>query len=306
MQPRAQGAASGCWAPSFLSAHSGAVARSCNAVSPCLPLGTDPTTANTQRGANNMQRTRLPGRSAAAPCTSSSSSGCPLLARGCSRRSTCSVQATAMAERSADAAAAAAPAMTSSQFLRPHILKLAPYTPIEPFEVLSARYGRKAEDIIKLDANENPYGPPEEVKQALASMPFPHIYPDPETRRLRRALAEYHGIPMEHLLVRPGVAAGGGDLRRGTAGCGPPCVGGVGVAGARGQWTWGTRWLWVVVCWPAANGSFRERRGRHGGAAAPLCWWSSGRPLQAPLGVGKRRLEQRQVGVEHHMCVVRP
>jgi hypothetical protein len=39
--------------------------------------------------------------------------------------------------------------MTGTSFLRPHLLKLAAYTPIEPFEILSARYGRKPEDIIK-------------------------------------------------------------------------------------------------------------------------------------------------------------
>jgi histidinol-phosphate aminotransferase len=91
--------------------------------------------------------------------------------------------------------------ISASSFLRPHLLKMAPYTPIEPFEVLSARYGRKPEDIIKLDANENPYGPPPEVRAALATMAFPHIYPDPETRQLRAALAKMNDVPVEHLLV---------------------------------------------------------------------------------------------------------
>ena len=56
-------------------------------------------------------------------------------------------------------------------------------------------------DILRLDANENPYGPPPEVREALAKMPFPHIYPDPETRQLRKALSAMHDIPIEHLLV---------------------------------------------------------------------------------------------------------
>ena len=32
-------------------------------------------------------------------------------------------------------------------------------------QVLSSRLGRKPEDIIKLDANENPYGPPLEASE---------------------------------------------------------------------------------------------------------------------------------------------
>lgn len=34
-------------------------------------------------------------------------------------------------------------------------------------QVLSSRLGRKPEDIVKLDANENPYGPPPEVSFIL-------------------------------------------------------------------------------------------------------------------------------------------
>jgi histidinol-phosphate/aromatic aminotransferase/cobyric acid decarboxylase-like protein len=68
-------------------------------------------------------------------------------------------------------------------------------------QVLSRKLGRSPQDIIKLDANENPYGPPAEVKAALASMPFPHIYPDPECRALRAKLAELNSTPAHNLLV---------------------------------------------------------------------------------------------------------
>jgi histidinol-phosphate aminotransferase len=88
--------------------------------------------------------------------------------------------------------------------IRPHLENLPPYTPIEPFEVLSARLCRPAHEIIKLDANENPYGPLPAVRQALAELPFIHIYPDPESRALRQAIAEFIGVPMENLLAAAG------------------------------------------------------------------------------------------------------
>ena len=92
--------------------------------------------------------------------------------------------------------------MTDSPYatlLLPHIADMAPYTPIEPFEVLSARLGRSPAQIVKLDANENPYGPPPAVREALAAYPFPHIYPDPEQRALRAALADYTGVPAANI-----------------------------------------------------------------------------------------------------------
>jgi histidinol-phosphate aminotransferase len=85
-----------------------------------------------------------------------------------------------------------------------HIVALPPYTPIDPFEVLSKRLQRAQEDIIKLDANENPYGPSPRVMQVLAELPFAHIYPDPESRALRAALAEFTQVPEENLLAGSG------------------------------------------------------------------------------------------------------
>jgi len=90
------------------------------------------------------------------------------------------------------------------EFIRPHLQALPPYTPIEPFEVLSARLGRDVNEIIKLDANENPYGSSPKVREALAQLAFPHIYPDPESRALRSALAQVHRLPMENILCGSG------------------------------------------------------------------------------------------------------
>mgnify|MGYP001386798990 CR=1 FL=1 len=88
-----------------------------------------------------------------------------------------------------------------NQLIRPNISGLKPYTPILPFEVLSEQLHREPGDIVKLDANENPYGPSPRVAEALAEAPYLHIYPDPESRRLRTALADYTGLPAEYLLV---------------------------------------------------------------------------------------------------------
>lgn len=91
--------------------------------------------------------------------------------------------------------------LTGDSFIRSHLRKLKPYQPILPFEVLSIQLGRKPEEIVKIDANENPYGPPPEVREALGQLKFPYIYPDPESRRLRAALAEDSGLESDHILV---------------------------------------------------------------------------------------------------------
>jgi histidinol-phosphate aminotransferase len=92
----------------------------------------------------------------------------------------------------------------AARLIRPRVHEMAAYQPILPFEVLSQQLGLPAEDIIKLDANENPHGPLPAVAEALADLPYAHIYPDPESRELRQALAEHHGVPFENLLAGAG------------------------------------------------------------------------------------------------------
>jgi histidinol-phosphate aminotransferase len=90
-------------------------------------------------------------------------------------------------------------------FIRPDIAAMKPYTPILPFEVLSQKLGRAPAAIVKLDANENPYGPSPKAREALAHAAFLNIYPDPDNTFLREALAKFTGLPKERLF--PGAGA---------------------------------------------------------------------------------------------------
>jgi len=60
------------------------------------------------------------------------------------------------------------------------------------------------ESIIKLDANENPYGCSPRVNQALASYPHFNTYPDNGQAVLRELLAGYAGIDAKHIVAGHG------------------------------------------------------------------------------------------------------
>ena len=92
----------------------------------------------------------------------------------------------------------------ATEGIRPQVRSMKAYEPVLPFEVLSKRLGRSPSDIVKLDGNENPYGPLPTVLQALGTLSFPNIYPDPDSTILRESLAEHFGMPPEHLLAGAG------------------------------------------------------------------------------------------------------
>jgi histidinol-phosphate aminotransferase len=91
--------------------------------------------------------------------------------------------------------------MNMKEFIRPELINMGSYTPIEPIEILEQQTGGK---VIKLDGNENPYGCSPKVYQALANYSYYHIYPDPEQRELRQALGEYTGLNPEHIVCGSG------------------------------------------------------------------------------------------------------
>lgn len=79
------------------------------------------------------------------------------------------------------------------RFLRPDWDSLEPYKPIKPLDVLAAEIGIPVGQLVKLDANENLYGPVPEVLEAIAAADL-HIYPDPSQTALREAIAGYAGV----------------------------------------------------------------------------------------------------------------
>lgn len=58
--------------------------------------------------------------------------------------------------------------------------------------------------LIKLDGNENPYGCSPRVLEALRAYQGYNIYPDPDQRELRKAIAAYAGVDPSYVLAGAG------------------------------------------------------------------------------------------------------
>ena len=93
--------------------------------------------------------------------------------------------------------------MGIEDLIRPHLVEIQTYEPVDPPEVLAQRAGIPEDRVVKLNGNENPYGASPEVAEALAKAPL-HIYPDPLQRKMRDALADYTGLGPENIIVGAG------------------------------------------------------------------------------------------------------
>jgi len=92
--------------------------------------------------------------------------------------------------------------------IRADIEAMQEYTPTSSLEVFAEQLGFPVEKLVKLDANENPYGPSPKARAALAALEYAHIYPDPGGSKLRALLSGYVGVSAEHILA----GAGSDDL----------------------------------------------------------------------------------------------
>lgn len=90
-----------------------------------------------------------------------------------------------------------------TRFLRDDIDQLEHYTPVKPLDALATEIGVKVEDLVKLDANENLYGPLPQVVQAIDSSVF-HIYPNPDQTELRESIAAFVGVSPQQIVAGAG------------------------------------------------------------------------------------------------------
>jgi histidinol-phosphate aminotransferase len=84
-----------------------------------------------------------------------------------------------------------------SQYWSDVVRGLTPYVPGEQ---------PKAANLIKLNTNENPYGPSPKVLAALQAEAGDslRLYPDPNSDKLKRAIADFHGLTPDQVFVGNG------------------------------------------------------------------------------------------------------
>ncbi|MEE8354032.1 MAG: histidinol-phosphate transaminase [Dehalococcoidales bacterium] len=90
------------------------------------------------------------------------------------------------------------------RLIRPGLTDFAGYSAATSPETLEGKVDVPVSRIIKLDANENPYGCSPRVNRALAGYTGFHIYPDDGQTSLRRMLSDYCGVDAANIVAASG------------------------------------------------------------------------------------------------------
>jgi histidinol-phosphate aminotransferase len=91
----------------------------------------------------------------------------------------------------------------ADSFFKPAVRDIVPYEPGKPVEEVQRELG--LERVVKLASNEGPFGPFASALEALArGLEVLNRYPDGGAYRLRRALAERHGVRFEEIAFGAG------------------------------------------------------------------------------------------------------
>jgi histidinol-phosphate aminotransferase len=90
------------------------------------------------------------------------------------------------------------------KLIRPNLAGFTPYSASTSPDTLAGKVDVPLDNIIKMNANENPYGCSPKVLQALAECPNLHIYPDDGQQELRKLLSGYAGAGAERIVASHG------------------------------------------------------------------------------------------------------
>src|SRR3972149_10299601 len=90
------------------------------------------------------------------------------------------------------------------KLIRPDLASFGGYSAATSPETLEGKTEVPVEAIIKLDANENPYGCSPRVGRALAKYSSFNIYPDDGQTKIRQLLAGDCGADARHLVAGSG------------------------------------------------------------------------------------------------------
>lgn len=88
--------------------------------------------------------------------------------------------------------------------LRPALRSIPAYAALEDLDAVARAYGVDPATVVKIDGNENPYGPSPKALEALRGGYQPHRYGDASQRRLRAAISTYLGVPPETVVCGSG------------------------------------------------------------------------------------------------------
>ena len=89
------------------------------------------------------------------------------------------------------------------EYINDYIKTLNDYEPVESDSTLRSKYSLGSKEIIRLNANENPYGSLSEINNNLSEISF-HNYPDSSQSELRKYLSEYTGTSEENIVAGSG------------------------------------------------------------------------------------------------------
>jgi histidinol-phosphate aminotransferase len=90
------------------------------------------------------------------------------------------------------------------RFARQQMTVFKGYSACKSPDVIAQKLGVPVERIVKLDANENNYGPSPKVAKALQKFNGYHIYPDSAQTELRELMSRYTGMPAEQIVAGAG------------------------------------------------------------------------------------------------------